>query len=65
MIIDMLNFVLQVSFLMFGNRIDIDINDLDFWKKWVKKVDVDVEGLKYKVQYGFSFFLDLDFVIYV
>lgn len=50
---------------MFGNRIDIDINDLDFWKKWVKKVDVDVEGLKYKVQYGFSFFLYLDFVIYV
>lgn len=42
---------------MSGNRTDIDINDPDFWKKWAKKADVDVEGLKHKVQYGFSFSL--------
>lgn len=40
---------------MSGNRTDIDINDPDFWKKWAKKADVDVEGLKHKVQYGFSY----------
>lgn len=40
---------------MSGNRTDIDINDPDFWKKWAKKADVDVEGIKHKVQYGCSF----------
>lgn len=50
---------------MSGNRTDIDINDPDFWKKWAKKADVDVEGLKHKVQYGFSFSLYPDLVIHV
>lgn len=48
---------------MSGNRTDIDINDPDFWKKWAKKADVDVEGLKHKVQYGFSFSLYPDLVM--
>lgn len=52
---EMSEFVLQASFSMSGNRTDIDINDPDFWKKWAKKADVDVEGLKHKVQYGCSF----------
>ena len=41
---------MQSSFSMSGNRTDIDINDPDFWKKWAKKADVDVEGMKNKVQ---------------
>lgn len=52
---------------MSGNRTDIDINDPDFWKKWAKKADVDVEGLKHKVQYGciFGLYADLLYLQYV
>ncbi|XP_056009130.1 chromodomain-helicase-DNA-binding protein 8-like isoform X4 [Ostrea edulis] len=38
----------KASFSMSGTRTDIDINDPNFWQKWAKKADVDVEGLKHK-----------------
>jgi len=28
-----------------SNRDDIDINDPEFWQKWAKKADVDVDTL--------------------
>lgn len=50
---------------MSGNRTDIDINDPDFWKKWAKKADVDVEGLKHKVQYdSVSLYIQTLFYMY-
>lgn len=30
---------------MKSNRDDIDINDPEFWQKWAKKADVDVDTL--------------------
>ncbi|XP_061162484.1 chromodomain-helicase-DNA-binding protein 8-like [Saccostrea echinata] len=38
----------KASFSMSGTRTDIDINDPNFWQKWAKKADVDVEGMKHK-----------------
>ena len=29
---------------MTSNRDDIDINDPEFWQKWAKKADVDVDA---------------------
>ena len=29
---------------MTGNRDDIDINDPEFWEKWAKKADVNVDA---------------------
>lgn len=34
---------------MTSNRNDIDINDPNFWQKWAKKADLDVEALGSKV----------------
>ena len=34
---------------MTENRSDIDINDPNFWQKWAKKADIDVEANKSKV----------------
>lgn len=41
--------VLQASFSMTSNRSDIDINDPNFWQKWAKKADIDVDELKSRV----------------
>lgn len=35
----------QASFSATANRDDIDINDPEFWQKWAKKADVDVDTL--------------------
>ncbi|XP_025076427.1 chromodomain-helicase-DNA-binding protein 8-like isoform X4 [Pomacea canaliculata] len=35
----------KASFSMTSNRNDIDINDPNFWQKWAKKADLDVEAL--------------------
>ena len=37
-------YLFQASFSMTGNRDDIDINDPEFWQKWAKKADVDVDA---------------------
>ncbi|XP_071091615.1 chromodomain-helicase-DNA-binding protein 8-like isoform X2 [Haliotis cracherodii] len=36
----------KASFSMTSNRSDIDINDPNFWQKWAKKADIDVDELK-------------------
>ncbi|ESN89899.1 hypothetical protein HELRODRAFT_116695 [Helobdella robusta] len=38
----------KASFNMSSNRTDIDIDDPNFWQKWAKKAEVDVENNKGK-----------------
>lgn len=39
----------KASFSASGNRSDIAIDDPNFWQKWAKKADLDVDGLNSKV----------------
>ena len=34
----------KASFSASANRDDIDIDDPNFWQKWAKKAEIDVEG---------------------
>ena len=43
---------LQASFSVSDNRTDIDINDPNFWQKWAKKADIDVDVIANKVTPG-------------
>ncbi|XP_052817121.1 chromodomain-helicase-DNA-binding protein 8-like isoform X4 [Mya arenaria] len=36
----------KASFSVTTNRDDIDINDADFWQKWARKADVNVDSLE-------------------
>ncbi|XP_041376531.1 chromodomain-helicase-DNA-binding protein 8-like isoform X2 [Gigantopelta aegis] len=38
----------KASFSMSSERSDIDINDPNFWQKWAKKADIDVDEIKGK-----------------
>ena len=40
---------LQASFSVSTNRSDIDIDDPNFWQKWAKKAELDVDELTNKV----------------
>jgi len=44
------SFVLQASFSVSENRTDIDIADPNFWQKWAKKADLDVDEFGGKVR---------------
>ena len=37
----------KASFSVSGNRSDIDLDDPNFWQKWAKKADLDVNELKH------------------
>ena len=39
----------KASFSLSTNRNDIDIDDPEFWQKWAKKADVDLEIMQNKV----------------
>lgn len=39
----------KASFSLSTNRNDIDIDDPEFWQKWAKKADVDLEIMQHKV----------------
>ena len=39
----------KASFSLSTNRNDIDIDDPEFWQKWAKKADVDLEYMQNKV----------------
>ena len=43
-------FLSQASFVSAKGEEDIDIDDPDFWQKWAKKADLDVDALMNKVQ---------------
>lgn len=34
----------KASFSASNNRNDIDLDDPDFWKKWAKRADIDLEA---------------------
>ena len=39
----------KASFNLTTNRSDIDIDDPNFWQKWAKRVDIDVDEMMNKV----------------
>lgn len=41
--------VLQASFVSSGNRTDISLEDPDFWQKWAKKAELDLDVLNGRV----------------
>jgi len=48
----------KASFSLSTNRNDIDIDDPEFWQKWAKKADVDLDIMQNKVH---RFFVTLVF----
>lgn len=40
----------KASFSVSTNRNDIDIDDPEFWEKWAKKADIDVDQIKNRVR---------------
>uniref|UniRef100_T1J482 DNA helicase n=1 Tax=Strigamia maritima TaxID=126957 RepID=T1J482_STRMM len=38
----------KASFVSSGNRTDIDIDDPEFWQKWAKKADIDLDEMNAK-----------------
>jgi len=47
----------KASFSLSTNRNDIDIDDPEFWQKWAKKADVDLEFMRNKVHQCFVVFV--------
>lgn len=40
----------QASFVASGNRTDISLDDPNFWDKWAKKADIDMETVNGRVR---------------
>lgn len=43
------HFCLQASFVATGNRTDISLEDPDFWQKWAKKAELDLDAINGRV----------------
>jgi len=43
----------KASFVASENRNDIALDDPEFWQKWAKKADIDIETMNRKVSAGF------------
>lgn len=39
----------QASFVATGNRTDISLEDPDFWQKWAKKAELDLDAINGRV----------------
>lgn len=46
---------LQASFVASGNRTDISLDDPNFWDKWAKKAEIDMETVNGRVSSLFFF----------
>ena len=51
----------KASFSMSSNRNDIDIDDPNFWQKWAKKADIDLDAMQNRVRTRNSFICDWTF----
>lgn len=40
---------LQASFVASGNRTDISLDDPNFWDKWAKKAEIDLDTVNGRV----------------
>lgn len=40
---------MQASFVATGNRTDISLEDPDFWQKWAKKAELDLDAINGRV----------------
>lgn len=43
---------LQASFVSSGNRTDISLEDPDFWQKWAKKAELDLDVINGRVRHS-------------
>lgn len=41
----------QASFVATGNRTDISLEDPDFWQKWAKKAELDLDAINGRVRH--------------
>lgn len=41
----------QASFVASGNRTDISLDDPNFWDKWAKKAEIDMDTINGRVSY--------------
>lgn len=39
----------QASFVASGNRTDISLDDPNFWQKWAKKAEIDLDAISGRV----------------
>lgn len=39
----------QASFVASGNRTDISLDDPNFWQKWAKKAEIDIDALSCRI----------------
>lgn len=46
---NILNLLFQASFVASGNRTDISLDDPNFWQKWAKKAELDIDALNGRV----------------
>lgn len=42
-------YLLQASFVASGNRTDISLDDPNFWQKWAKKAEIDIDAISGRV----------------
>lgn len=42
-------YLLQASFVASGNRTDISLDDPNFWQKWAKKAEIDLDAISGRV----------------
>lgn len=40
---------IQASFVASGNRTDISLDDPNFWQKWAKKAELDIDAVNGRV----------------
>lgn len=45
----------QASFVASGNRTDISLDDPNFWQKWAKKAEIDIDAISGRVSISFPF----------
>lgn len=43
----------QASFVASGNRTDISLDDPNFWQKWAKKAEIDIDAISGRVSISF------------
>lgn len=47
------HYVFQASFVASGNRTDISLDDPNFWQKWAKKAEIDIDAISGRVSIYF------------
>jgi hypothetical protein len=52
-------FKFQASFVASGNRTDISLDDPNFWQKWAKKAEIDIDAISGRVSIYFGNIIEI------